>query len=102
MGRVICYLKVTMKLAVALFVSMAVAKILMQNAKSKDVLCSTCTFLVTELESYLFGGHTEQEAIDYLKSYCDSAEEYLPGFGLGALCKSLIDEYITSFLDGIA
>merc|ERR1712038_654684 len=77
------------------------AGLLVKNVQPKGFACTTCKYLVDELETYLIGDHSEQEAIDYLKSYCDSLEDFLPGWGLGDECKSLVDSYIKDFLDGL-
>ena len=57
-------------IALALVCSLGFAAQVPKAADNKvqGAVCDLCTEMIKDLEEFMVGGHTEQEAIDYLKS----------------------------------
>merc|ERR1711972_43958 len=94
--------KVLIALSCLFAVSLAATRPKAEVVKSefvKDVFCSVCQTLITELDEWITSDTTEEEIVEFVEQACGYIDAIIPESE--EVCKQLVEDNLAGIIDAI-
>eukprot|EP00088_Acartia_fossae_P008111 TRINITY_DN13831_c0_g1_i1.p2 TRINITY_DN13831_c0_g1~~TRINITY_DN13831_c0_g1_i1.p2 ORF type:complete len:119 (-),score=48.83 TRINITY_DN13831_c0_g1_i1:58-390(-) len=65
----------------------------------KDLLCTICVDLVTDIDEFLTSAPTEQQIVEFVEQLCQAMGAILPD--LVSTCNALVEAQLPAIIEGI-